>query len=127
MIMVLGDNGANQLSPNPRGVRDHNSPIAPAMRRLRSHDAKCKLDPHRRQHAVAPPASAARRARIEGHAQLFARGELQQLKGAAMTKRIVVTTTEARQATKEGVVRYVLAISLALVVVLFVVAYLLFH
>ena len=44
-----------------------------------------------------------------------------------MTKRIVVTTTEARQATKEGVVRYVLAISLALVVVLFVSAYLLFH
>jgi hypothetical protein len=44
-----------------------------------------------------------------------------------MTKRIVVTTTEARQPTKEGVVRYILAISLALVVVLFVVAYLLFH
>jgi len=44
-----------------------------------------------------------------------------------MTKRIVVTTTEARQATKGGVVRYILAISLALVVVLFVVAYLLFH
>jgi len=33
----------------------------------------------------------------------------------------------ARQATKKGVVRYILAISLALVVVLFVVAYLLFH
>jgi hypothetical protein len=44
-----------------------------------------------------------------------------------MTKRIVVTTTEARQATKEGVVRYIFAISLALVVVLFVVAYLLVH
>ena len=44
-----------------------------------------------------------------------------------MAKRIVVTTTEARQATKEGVVRYVLLISLALVVVLFLVAYLLFH
>ena len=53
--------------------------------------------------------------------------ELRQQKGTAMTKRIVVTTTEARQATKEGVVRYFLAISLALVVVLFVAAYLLFH
>jgi hypothetical protein len=53
--------------------------------------------------------------------------ELQQLKWAAMTKRIVATTTEAGQATKEGVVRHILAISLALVVVLFVVAYLLFH
>ena len=44
-----------------------------------------------------------------------------------MTKRIVVTTTEARQATEEGVVRTILAISMALVVVLFLVAYLLFH
>ncbi len=44
-----------------------------------------------------------------------------------MTKRIVVNKTEARQATKEGVVRYVLAISLVLVVVLFAVAYVLFH
>jgi hypothetical protein len=44
-----------------------------------------------------------------------------------MAKRIVVTTTEARQATKEGVVRYVLAVSLVLVVVLLATAYLLFH
>ena len=44
-----------------------------------------------------------------------------------MTKCIVVTTTEGRPATKEGVVRYILAISLALVVVLFMVAYLLYH
>ena len=44
-----------------------------------------------------------------------------------MDKRIVVDTTEARQATKEGVVRYVLLISLVLVVVLFVIAYLIFH
>ena len=32
--------------------------------------------------------------------------------------------TEARSASKEGVVRYILAISLALVVVLFIVSYL---
>ena len=45
----------------------------------------------------------------------------------AMDDRIVVNETEARQATKEGVVRYILAISLVLVVVLFAVAYLLTH
>jgi len=44
-----------------------------------------------------------------------------------MAKRIVVGRTDARQATKEGVVRYVLLISLVLVVVLFVIAYLMFH
>ena len=43
-----------------------------------------------------------------------------------MTKRIVESATEARQGTKEGVVRYVLVASLVLVVVLFVVAYELF-
>jgi hypothetical protein len=41
-----------------------------------------------------------------------------------MQKRIVTTPTSARSATKEGVVRYILAISIALVVVLFVVSYL---
>jgi hypothetical protein len=46
---------------------------------------------------------------------------------AAMEKRIIVNKTEARQGTKEGVVRYVLMISLALVVVLFVIAYVIFH
>lgn len=35
-----------------------------------------------------------------------------------------ITTTDARQATKEGVVRYVLGISLALVIVGFFIAYL---
>jgi hypothetical protein len=35
-----------------------------------------------------------------------------------------VTTTDARQATKEGVVRYVLGISLALVILGFFIAYL---
>ena len=44
-----------------------------------------------------------------------------------MAKRSFVDKTEARQATKEGVMRYVLAASLALVVVLFVIAYVLFH
>jgi hypothetical protein len=44
-----------------------------------------------------------------------------------MAKRIVVNETEARQATKEGVVRYVLLVSLVLVVVLFAIAYVLFR
>jgi hypothetical protein len=46
---------------------------------------------------------------------------------AVVKKPIVVSETEARQATKEGVVRYILLVSLVLVVVLFAVAYLLFH
>lgn len=40
-----------------------------------------------------------------------------------MARHIVSSPTEARAGTKEGVVRYVLAISLALVVVLFIVGY----
>lgn len=49
-------------------------------------------------------------------------------KGRAVVKKpIVVSETEARQATKEGVVRYILLVSLVLVVVLFAVAYALFH
>jgi hypothetical protein len=40
--------------------------------------------------------------------------------------RIVTTPTQARTGSKEGVVRYVLGISIALVVVLFAVSYL-FH
>jgi hypothetical protein len=40
---------------------------------------------------------------------------------------IVVSETEARQATKEGVVRYILLVSLVLVVVLFAVAYVIFR
>jgi hypothetical protein len=43
-----------------------------------------------------------------------------------MTERPVATGTEARAATKEGVVRYVLLASLVLVVLLFIVAYGLF-
>jgi len=49
-------------------------------------------------------------------------------KGSAVVKKpIVVSATEARQATKEGVVRYVLLVSLELVVVQFAVAYALSH
>jgi high-affinity K+ transport system ATPase subunit B len=46
---------------------------------------------------------------------------------AVVKKPIVVNETEARQATKEGVVRYILLVSLVLVVVLFVVAYVFFR
>ncbi len=49
-------------------------------------------------------------------------------KGWAVVKKpIVVTETEARQATKEGVVRYILLVSLVLVVILFAIAYVFFH
>jgi hypothetical protein len=40
-----------------------------------------------------------------------------------MDQRIVTTPEKARGARKEGVVRYILAISLLLVVILFAVAY----
>jgi len=40
-----------------------------------------------------------------------------------MDQRIVLNPEEARQGRKERVVRYVLAVSLVLVVILFVVAY----
>ena len=43
-----------------------------------------------------------------------------------MAKRIVTTPTRARTGTKEGVVRYILGISLVLIVVGFAVSYL-FH
>jgi hypothetical protein len=44
--------------------------------------------------------------------------------GAVMDQRIIILSPEqARQARKEGVVRYVLTISLLLVVILFTVAY----
>ncbi len=43
-----------------------------------------------------------------------------------MAKRPVATATEARAGSREGVVRYVLLVSLVLVVVLFIVAYELF-
>ena len=40
-----------------------------------------------------------------------------------MDQRIVLTPENARSARKDGVLRYILAISLVLVVILFVVAY----
>ena len=46
--------------------------------------------------------------------------------GQRMDQRIVEHPQRARQGRKEGVVRYVLTISLALVVILFVVVYVIF-
>ena len=40
-----------------------------------------------------------------------------------MDQRVVLTPEKARSARKDGVVRYILGISLVLVVILFVVAY----
>jgi hypothetical protein len=61
--------------------------------------------------------------RIETRRLSFLVQETRQSGRADMAKRPVVTGTEARSGTKEGVVRYVLLVSLVLVVVLFVVAY----
>src|SRR5690349_14012164 len=55
--------------------------------------------------------------------RFYYRERSRQLGEAEMAKRPVVTRTEARAGTKEGVVRYILLASLVLVVVLFVVAY----
>jgi hypothetical protein len=41
-----------------------------------------------------------------------------------MQNRTVIDPTKARSGSKEGVVRYILGVSLALIVVLFVVSYL---
>lgn len=43
-----------------------------------------------------------------------------------MARRIVLTPDEARQSTKEGVVRYVMAVSTVVVVVVLAVAYAIF-
>lgn len=43
-----------------------------------------------------------------------------------MREPIVTSATDARAATKEGVVRYILGISLAVVVVAFIIAYFVF-
>jgi hypothetical protein len=49
-------------------------------------------------------------------------------KGSPVAKKpIIINETEARQATEEGVVRYILLASITLVVVLFVIAYVFFH
>jgi hypothetical protein len=42
-----------------------------------------------------------------------------------MPEHVVKSPTDARAGSKEGVVRYVLAISIALVVILFIVSYIL--
>jgi hypothetical protein len=56
----------------------------------------------------------------------FLRKQRDGLGEAAMAKRTVVSGSDARGGTKEGVVRYILVASLVLVVVLFIVAYELF-
>ncbi len=57
---------------------------------------------------------------------LFFIRETRHFRRRQMVERPIATGTEARAGTKEGVVRYVLLASLALVVVLFAVAYELF-
>src|SRR5271155_262492 len=121
MSLVLGRKGANRESPNPRRVRDRNSPDNPAMEDHVSHAARCNPLSRRGQLAFrsacfpdrkVPLLRSRRRRTISGR--------------RPMAERPVATGTEARAGTREGVVRYVLMVSLVLVVVLFVVAYELF-
>jgi hypothetical protein len=62
-------------------------------------------------------------ARDETAALPFSEGGCSQPTGEIMDQRIVSTPENARSASKQGVVRYVLALSLLLVVILFAVAY----
>jgi hypothetical protein len=119
MGMVLGWDGANWLSPNPQWVRDHNSPVWPAMHCQRSHTG----DVCRSAGAVNPLVRTYPFAGSKTPPLLFSMAEIPQLGGAEMAKRPIATATEARAGSREGVVRYVLLVSLVLVVVLFIVAY----
>jgi hypothetical protein len=62
-------------------------------------------------------------ARDETAALLFPTEGRSQPTGQIMDQRIGLTPEKARSARKDGVVRYVLVISLVLVVILFMVAY----
>jgi hypothetical protein len=128
MIMVLGKDWANFRRPNPQRVRDRNSPAAPAMCRHQSHDGRFRSRRRCRQHRWPALAASSRLLRIEARGSSVVKAEGCGNEGwAAVKKPIVVNETEARQATKERVVRYILLASLILVVVLFIVAYLFFH
>src|SRR5947207_7781760 len=123
MSLVLGRKGANRNSPNPRWVRDANSPASPAMGRHLSHSATCKPAGRRGQLGF----QSRHGLRIENpRPYVFLRVETPILGRSQMAERPVATGTEARAGSREGVVRYVLLASLVLVVVLFVVAYELF-
>ena len=120
--MVLGRKGANQSGPNPRQVRDRNSPVNPAVDVQLSHVVKLV----RSAGQVNSLGPRQRTVRIETLMLLFSKLETWNFWRIQMAERPVATGTETRAGTKEGVVRYVLLASLVLVVVLFVVAYELF-
>ena len=119
--MVLGGNEANHDSASPLGARDCNSPVRPAMR-LRSHGGRCIPDPWLGQLAFVLPLVCGSKTR----GLSFPVTERPEGWRNGYGKRPVATGTEARAGTKEGVVRYILMASLALVVLLFIVAYGLF-
>ena len=120
--MVLGRKGANRSGPNPRRVRDRNSPVNPAVDVQLSHAIKLV----RSAGQVNSLGPRQRGVRIETLVLLFSKLETWNFGRIQMAERPVATATETRAGTKEGVVRYVLLASLVLVVVLFVVAYELF-
>ena len=106
---------ANQHGPSPFGARDANSPNAGVMcrpgHRVNVCPAAALVNPLLRP----APHSGAMAERIETRAAPFPdRGICAKTMEAAMDQRIVQTPTEARQGSKSGIVRYVLAISTAL-------------
>jgi len=92
------------------------------MHRLRSHGARCIPVPRSGQLAFgAPPVRGSKTLRLS-----FSVTESLEAGKNGYGQAPVATGTEARAGTKDDVVRYILMASLALVVLLFLVAYELF-
>jgi hypothetical protein len=111
---------ANQRDPSPEGARVANSPNAGAMRRP-YHTPNVS----RAVACVKPSRRSGMARRIETRTPPVPNRGTRANTEAAMDdgRRIVESPSRARQAAKYGVVRYVLAISLVLVVIAFAVAY----
>src|SRR5690348_11060013 len=111
---------ANQHGPSPFRARGANSPAAAGMSCRPGHAANVSR-------AAAPVKPGTRGGSKPGAAPFPERGI--RAKGwrppmdQRIDPRIVETPTEARQGSKYGIVRYVLAISTVLVVIAFAVAY----
>jgi hypothetical protein len=110
---------AKQHGPSPSGAREANSPAEVMCRPGHAVNVsraaarvKARIDSD-----IAPQRIKSRRGPVPG--ERIRRTMME----AAMDQRIVQSPTEARQGSKNGIVRYVLAISTALVVIAFAAAY----
>jgi hypothetical protein len=133
MMLFLGEKTTNHKTPNPVRVRDRNSPVAPDISRQRhTHSPVFTPCLCPRQLALARRAAArGARAPVSSDQRprkfCFRYSRRHWLGVMKAKKPIRVGETEARSATKEGVVRYILLASLVLVVVLFAIAWVFFH